>query len=599
MKGISARRKPLSHPCNRSVSAALAALVMLSLPGAGQLRASTAVLWIPAEHSPVDDVLSRLEAGKDIRLTAALGEVPPPLAERIGNLESAGRLELAARPAGDPLIPLFYYAGSEAVRWQNKISSAAFTSDPYFLALRMSDARDAYSAGLKHPPGSFVCAPGGITPEYIPLSRALGFKWLAAGPLVSTAPFGVIDAEGVTLVPFSSSTIAPVQAGGQRFLVFDETADAAGTATRAALLAFLRDTAAAPFLTVSESLKTAVSTAMPSELAAQQVAPWSGDYTPWAALPAQTGALTAFARTRADLMLHLNARQGDYKAARAAFAEYFSVESGLKLLKLADPDPEAAKETEIELQNALTNAYRLMDKAPPGWLFSGLSDMKANEDAADKITVTLSSAAFTLGNVSRQPRLSGREAEIFGSGSGSSLKGRSRGAPSSAGGSDPYKVWKLARVGVSWTDREIVFSFSALEPAASASDPAFSRVRFDLYIDVNNRPRAGSTALLDGRAGRIFPDDAWEYALETSPGTAALYASTNKGPRKAAVFRTALEDGAFTVRMPRTALRGNPVLWGYAAFLLCARDDRTSTVADYLSDDFSNGYYYAVRPGRK
>jgi len=80
---------------------------------ASPLRAGTAPLWIPREQAPIDDVIARLEEDKDLKLTAALGELPAPLAEKIKDLESKGRLELAARPAGDPLIPLFYYAGHD------------------------------------------------------------------------------------------------------------------------------------------------------------------------------------------------------------------------------------------------------------------------------------------------------------------------------------------------------------------------------------------------------------------------------------------------------------------------------------------------------
>ena len=553
---------------------------LLLLLSAGPLRAGTALLWIPREHAPIDDVISRLEAGHDLKLTAAIGEIPAALAEQIKDLESKGRLELAARPAGDPLIPLFYYAGQDSVRWQNKLSSAAFTNEPFFMTLRMSDARDSYVKSFKRPPGSFVCAPGGIAPEYIPLAKALGFKWLAAGPLVSTAPFSVIDAEGVTLVPFSFAPSAAAGSGVPQFMVFDETLDQPGTDSRAALLAFLSANTAPPYMTVSEALKSAVSTAMPAAQAAQLIAPWSGDYTPWAGLPAQAGALTAFARTRTELMAHLNAKQGDYKAAKAAFAEYFSVESGPKLLKLANPDPEAAKETEIEIQGALGNAYRLMDKVPPSWLFSTLSDMKENTKNADEVTVKKSSAAFTLYNTARQPVPPPQ-------------------AAASVKGADPYKVWKLAWAGISWTDSDIVFSFAPLQAAETVFDAAFTGARFDLYIDINNRPRAGSTRLLDGRAGMIFPDTAWEYALTVSPKTAALYTATTKGPQKTTALKTGFEDGAFTVRVPRTALRGNPELWSYAAFMLHTRDDITFSVTDFLAEDFSNGYYYAVRPGKK
>ena len=564
-----------------------------------QLRAGTAILWIPGEHASLDDVISRLENDPALKLSAALGEIPAPLTGKIKDLMAAGRIELAARPAGDPVVPLFYYAREDAVRWQNKPSSAAFSNDPFFIALRMSDARDAYARSLKRPPEGFVNAPGGTVAEYVPLARALGFKWLAAGPLVSTAPFSFIDADGVSIVPFSRPPAAggplvprlsgclPDQLSGctaisPDFLVFDETSDGPGAGSRAALLAFLSAGNSSPYMTVSEALKTAVSTGMPAAAAAQFTAPWSGDYTPWAGSPMQSGALTAFARTRGDLMTHLNAKQGDYTAAKAAFTEYFSVESGPKLLKLADSDPEAAKETEIEIQNALGNAYRLMDRTPPGWLFSALADMKERAENADKPTVTKSSDGFILVNASRPPSIP-----------------PGPGGPAPVKNQDPYKVWKLAKVSVSWTASDIVFAFAPLAAPGAAADGAFARARFDLYVDMNNRPRAGATRLLSGRAGRIFPDNAWEYALEASADRAALYAAIDKGPRKTLTLRTGFEDGSYTVRVPRTALPGNPGHWSYAAFMLYTADDRAFNITDFLAEDFSNGYYYAVRPGGK
>jgi len=560
---------------------------------AAPLSAGTAVLWIPREHAPLDDVITCLEKNKSLKLSAAPGEIPAQSAAKIKDLAAEGRLELAARPAGDPIIPLFYYPREDAVQWRNKPSSAAFTNDPFFIALRMSDARDAHIRNFAYQPEGFVSAPGGTVSEYIPLAKALGFKWLAAGPLTSTAPFSFINAEGVNLVSFSTipaagGTAVPqlpaclaaqppgCPAAQPYFLIFDETSDGPGYDSRAALLSFLSTENSSPYMTVSEAIKIAVSTALPPSLAAQITAPWSGDYSPWAGAPMQSGALTAFARTRSELMAHLNSKQGDYKAAKAAFTEYFFVESGPKLLKLSDPDPEAAKETEIEIQNALTNTYRLMDKTPPGWLFSTLADMKEETEDSDKLTVTKSSDGLIFINATRAPLPPAGDKEY----------------PKNQ---NPQKVWKLAKMSVSWTDNDIVFALSTLAPSETAADGTFSGARFDLYIDINNRPRAGSTKLLDYRAGRIFPDNAWEYALETSAKKSALYAATTKGPRKIATFKTGLENGSFTVRVPRTSLPGNPGLWSYTTLMLYTMDDKTFEITDFLAEDFSNGYYYAVR----
>ncbi len=543
------------------------------------LTAGPAILWIPGEHAPLEDVISLLETGRDLKLTAALGKVSPELMARVTALSSQGRLEPAARPSGDPLIPLFYYAREDSVQWRNKPSDASYTNDPFFISLRMSDAREAYARQYKRPPEAFVSAPGGAVAGYIPLARALGFKWLAAGaPASATESYRVINAEGVRIVLFSTPTshgFAPV-ADEPAFLVFDETLGQPGEETRAALLTFLSSAGNPPFMTVSEALQTAVSTAMPADQAALRTAPWSGDYTPWAGTPAQAGTLTAFTRTRGELMEYFNAKQGNYKAAEPAFAEYFSVESGPKLLRLAAPDTETASEAEIEIQNALVNSYRLMNKVPPGWLFSALSDIDDKTESEDKVAVKKSNAEFTLMNALRQPVPPDLPA---------------------AGAQDPYKIWKLTKVSVAWTDSEITFRFFPMEtPAAAVFNTG---ARFDVYIDINNRPRAGTARPLDGRAGRLFPDDAWEYALTASPKNAALYAATGKGPQILKSFPASFSDGAVTVRIPRTELRGNPARWGYTAFMLYSADDKTFSIIDYLAEDLSNGYYYSIRPDKK
>jgi len=275
-------------------------------------------------------------------------------------------------------------------------------------------------------------------------------------------------------------------------------------------------------------------------------------------------------------MQYFNSGQGDFKAVEPAFSEYFSAESGPKLVRLADPDPEIAHEAEIEIQNSLANSYRLMDKVPPGWLFSALSDLGAGAEPEDKVVVRRSSEGFSLVNTGRRPVPPETAA---------------------AGTQDPYRTWKLSEVSVSWNEEEAVFRFSTLEAAANAGLPPGAR--FELYMDVNNRPRAGSARLLDGRTGRIYPDDAWEYALSAAPKKAELYAATGKGPQLLKTLTAVLSDGTLTVKVPRNSLRGNPDRWGYAAFLLSTQDDSAFHTADFLAEDLAGGYYYAVRPSKK
>jgi len=554
-------------------STALFSLLLLLAPAC---RAEQALLWLPLSAQGAEKIIGLLETGGDLRLTAAFDELPKGLEDRIKKLELAGRLELALRPAGDPPLPLLYYPAAAEVAWQGKGSTAALTSDRYFLAARLGMAKEAAYKALKKNPEGLVSAPGGLVADYFPLARALGIKWLASGPAVSTAA-AVFDCDGVYAVPFVQFSSS---AAGAPFIIFDETLAPDPEALRALLAAELTASVPQRRVTVSEALKLAASTAAPAELLPSLTAPWSGDYTPWAAAPQQAGALAAFARTRADLMLHLNACQGDYKAAKPAFDEYFDLEGGRKLAALAYPDPDAAREAEIELQNALGNVYRLMQKQPPPWVFSTLSDA-AGGAAEDKLQIKNVPDGFEIVNTGRKPDLPAAELPL-------------------SKGADPYQVWKLASFAVSASPEAVEFSFSTLQldnPLRLAS--GFSHIRLDLYIDINHRPRAGISRFLSGRPLRLFPENAWEYALEISPSKAALYKVTPRGPAQIGTFKPRVENGAVHVRVPSGLLRGDPRLWGYAALLLAPKGAEDFTLTDYIASDISGGYIYAVRPGKK
>lgn len=556
-----------------SRSTALFSLLLLLAP---PLRAEQALLWIPLSGQGTEKIIGLLEAGSDLRLTAAFDELPKGLEDRIKKLEQAGRLELALRPAGDPPLPLLYYPAAAEVAWQGKGSTAALTSDRYFLAARLGMAKEAAYKTLKKNPEGLVSAPGGLVPDYFPLARALGIKWIASGPSASTAA-AVLESDGVYAVPFVLFSSA---ATGAPFMVFDETSAPDPEALRALLAAELTASVPQRRATVSEALKLASSTAAPAEQLPFLTAPWSGDYTTWAAAPQQAGALAAFARTRADLMLHLNACQGDYKAAKPAFDEYFELEGGRKLSALAFPDPDAAREAEIELQNALGNVYRLMQKQPPPWVFSTLSDA-ASGAAEDKLQIKNAPDGFEIVNTGRKPDMPATELPL-------------------SKGVDPYRVWKLVSFKVSDSPEAVEFSFSTLQLDNSLRlASGFSHIRLDLYIDINHRPRAGISRPLNGRPLRLFPENAWEYALEISPSKAALHKVTPRGPAQTGTFKPRVENGAVKVSVPRALLPGNPRLWGYAALLLAPKGAEDFTLTDYIASDISGGYIYAVRPGNK
>ena len=557
---------------NRFFLALAAAFFIGSVPSYAQ----QAFLWVPSGEAGLEEVTAALEADKALRLTAAFASLPKGLAPRLKALEAEGRLELALRPAGDPPLPLLYYPGAGEVKWEGKPSSAAMQSDQYFLSLRLSLARDAALKDLGKAPAGLVSPPGGLAADYFPLARALGVKWIACGPLASTAA-AVMQAGGVYAVPFAPYSTA---AAAGPFVVFDETLAADPAALRALLAAELKSLVPQARLTVSDALRTAISTSAVAGEISAAAAPWAGDYSRLASARLQAGALAALARTRADLMLHLNAAQGDYRKAAPAFEEYFSAEDGATLLALASSEPEAAAEAETGLRGALASAYRLMNKQPPAWVFSSLTDAASGSAAAGELAVEKFPGGFLI-STSDRPAVPPAA------------------TPGLPAASDPARIWKLSALKVSTGPDGTLFQFKpgALDNAHKNA-AGFSHLLIDLYMDVNHRPRAGVTRTLEGRPFRLFPENAWEYALEISPAGAALHKLTPRGPAKTANLRVTAEEGWIKVLVPPAAMRGTPGFWGYAALLL-APADGGYTITDHIAEDVSNGYIYAVRPGRR
>jgi len=559
------------HP--RNLLALAAALCLAPSVLAGQ-----ALLWVPASEDGAAEIIAALEENGGARLTAAFQFLPKGLEGRIKKLEDEGRLELALRPAGDPPLPLLYYPNAEEVKWEGKPATGTLRSDQYFLSLRLSLAREAAVKAFGKAPQGLVSPPGGLVADYFPLARALGVKWLACGPLASTAA-AVMEAAGVYAVPFVDYSTAAAP-GAAPFALFDETSAPDPAWLRSMLAAELRASVPEERLTVSGALPAAVSTAAaPAEISAA-AAGWRGDYSRWASSPLQAGALAALAQTRETLMLHLNASQGNYAKAAPAFNEYFSAEEGARLLALASEDEAVSGEAEAALRTALSNAYRLMHKSPPPWALAGLGEARAALAQTDKMSVETLPDGFLITNSARA----------------AVPPEQTPGLPASA---EPALIWKLEALKVTTGEAGSLFQFKPAALDNSLKRPSgFSHIRLDLYMDINRRHRAGITRPLQGRPLRIYPENAWEYALEVSPDGAVLYKITPQGQAKAGSFPVSAQDGWIKVLLPPSALRGNPGQWSYAALLLAPKAGGYA-VTDQIAENVANGYIYSVYPSRK
>ena len=126
---------------------------------------------------------------------------------------------------------------------------------------------------------------------------------------------------------------------------------------------------------------------------------------------------------------------------------------------------------------------------------------------------------------------------------------------------------------------ETVLYKVALSTGASKNDFVV-----DIYMDLNGKRGAGFSSFLPGVAASLRPEDAWEFALRLQKNEAILYRYGRAGPIPIRTFRTVV---AGEINLPRTLLRGNPMLWAYQAIVLNSPSGATDTwlVKDFLSAD--------------
>ncbi|OGS07929.1 MAG: hypothetical protein A2204_06895 [Elusimicrobia bacterium RIFOXYA1_FULL_47_7] len=115
----------------------------------------------------------------------------------------------------------------------------------------------------------------------------------------------------------------------------------------------------------------------------------------------------------------------------------------------------------------------------------------------------------------------------------------------------------IESLNISVEQEDIVFS-------AVVSSSARHARGLDIYFDLNNKRGAGLMTFLPGLSFLFEPEDAWEFALRIENNEAALYRFGRAKPVLVQRFRASRN---FSVKIPRTVLRGNPVRWGYQAVL--------------------------------
>ena len=421
-------------------------LILLSAAALPDMAmADQTILWIPYHSSAINEGLKILEANENLKITIALDQISPAMEKRIKPLEEKGQIEIALRLPNDPVIPLLYYPNSEHVSWTNKPAKSALPDNaPYFMGLRIGMAMDNARKNLKRRPAGLVLPPGSMMKDYFPLAKGIGIKWIASGPFYydeedgeeqnsgtetpsavnesgsttanaqnaagtpandtadgyyasaegedgggqggayamedEPAEASIAEASGVKVIPFASYN-ANAENEKEEFIVFDETAEENPGPTRAAFKEYLAKTAL-NLRTAGDIAENAPAAEISPEEIEKTAQPWTSNYDRWANKRSQMGALVAMSQTRSELMKYFNSKAGNMTESLPAFTAYYEAENSRRFLNLASEDKETAKSSEIEMRSAITNIFRIMERKPPQWTLSSISDAGTGNNTA-------------------------------------------------------------------------------------------------------------------------------------------------------------------------------------------------------------------------
>lgn len=544
-----------------ALTIALLCLVCAKLPAAQQT--GMALLWLPTEDSPWPATLRAAAATSRIKLT-----VPVPLSrstkmekEALFSLIASGRAEAPLRIQGDPILPLLFSPSSKQVQWKGKAKASLWPDKPEESAARLFDSVNKYKAIHRKVPAGFVPAMGGVTPELITLSKAAGIGWIAAGK--DTDSEAVQVSSDVYIIPFSliksveDFDVLAAQAGQKLvFGAIDETL--LDEESRARLINdIIASTQAAQlnWHTVSDALtQAATTTANMSALPA----PWSGDYSQWAAMTSQQAAMLNLSRALEALSAYRNsARQNSatVKASEEAFAE---LEESARFALFASTDTLTAADAEREFKATLSHIYRNIDKPLPPSAMRSFADQKALSQSdlviSSTMTVAINSGPTFIEITNPPHKVSAPDT-----------------MPSPPAAAQAAARYGFSGVRISW--RENWLLFSVLKDNADQNSVPEDFL-LDLYIDMNHRPRSGSPSLLDGRNLRAAPEDGWEFAIVMTRNAFRVLKFTPSGPRQVFEGKVQVQrNGELSAEMPHDIIRGNPRNWGYMAASFVMKED--------------------------
>jgi hypothetical protein len=531
---------------------------------------SITVVWVPSIQ---EDALAAAEWLRDhpaVRLSVrwpagffAEDEKDQQALALFKTMTGPGRLDIVLSLKGE--MPLVLLQDSDMAR---SVGGFKGTLPPKFswpddAVGQLAAAKSAHRRSWRQDPAG-LAAPGGVVagPEVAAMGR-MGLRWvlLPAGP-------GTPGVFGGLPLPMVRPEALPPPSERSRFIE-----------------QFLRDGAPGP-LQVStlddlRSVEAAVGAAGWTTLrdaltpAPERYPIWPGldaekaDLSPWLGSPDKNIAWALLGRTRRAVDIYQNSGRADVRVLDLALREIYNAESGM-ILSLLGSAPGAAQDlaAKREFLATLAQVHRILQEAVPPDLEQGLWP------SGGAVTAGAGNAPRAEADGSPAPALPFFEKD------GPVLRwndppgdGRGPGTYLPPLGSEAEEgAWDLRSFTVFPQEDGITFQFGMGGSSNKDGAPfGFSLTLADVYIDINHLSGAGSEKLLPGRPGLVGPPDAWEYALSVDGWGAALYQyRASQAPRRVGEYpvKTAPGAGLFSVKVPRTALRGEPREWGYGVMIM-------------------------------
>lgn len=518
----------------------------------------TVLLWNPEMESIDWMALQKLlRAHPDAGLTIALSPemIPEEVRPWLAAWVKEGRLEIALRIAGDPILPLI-----QKQRGRDVIE-------------RIALARMEYKQIFDRFPDGFVAGDGALTPALAQTLERQKFKWSAVGDSAFRTPWYTESEKPMVIFPFHvPESTAPAYLANLKEIytvVLDESYGRVSGGYGIEILTGL-------FQETPNDRWTSASAAL-EHINPYAVGPahwplWSGPLDAWTAHPLQdkawrlyslaVGAMKSYQNSGAASLSVLN--RANTHIYRAQNSQYYTV----KNLK--------TRAMEHAFRSHLSRVFKTINRQPPRVLSSPIkSPIPIDSAELTDIEAPLAEPEEKEENATQE---GGAVREVLEANSLSfenpedSLAALPTRMPELPEGSTAQHLWTPHALNVTWDEASVTLTMSVQRLYADEKAPnGYAALMLELYVDLNNLSGRGATALLPQRKGFVHSADAWEYAIIATGWDVGLYRAV-PGQPPALVQKlnstTDMEKGAVTVTVPRNRLRGNPARWGYILLTL-------------------------------